>query len=97
MIDLTQFEGFEWDRGNDTKNWKKHRISCSECEEVFFSSPLLLGFDETHSQKGARYYVLGRTNGGRELFVAFAGRGKLIRVISAREMTENERRVYHGA
>ncbi len=97
MIDLTQFEGFEWDRGNDTKNWKKHEVSCAECEEVFFNTPLLLGFDATHSQREARYYVLGKTDAGRGLFVAFAARGKSIRVISAREMTPAERRIYHGA
>jgi len=97
MIDLTPFEGFEWDRGNDTKNWRRHAVTREECEEVFFNSPLLLGYDATHSQKEERYYVLGRTDSGRELFMAFAGRGNLIRVISAREMTAAERRKYHGA
>lgn len=97
MIDLTQFEGFEWDAGNDTKNWKKHKVSCAECEEVFFNSPLLLGLDESHSGREARYYVLGSTDAGRELFVAFVGRGRLIRVISARGMTPQERKVYRDA
>ncbi len=96
VIDLTQFEGFEWDRGNDTKNWKKHRVTREECEEVFFNSPLLLGSDATHSKAEDRYYVLGKTDAGRRLFVAFAGRGSLIRVISARDMTEKERKMYHG-
>ncbi len=97
MIDLTQFEGFEWDAGNDTKNWKKHKVSWWECEEVFFNSPLLLGLDATHSKVEPRYYVLGTTDGERELFVAFVGRGKRIRVISARDMTPKERKIYHGA
>ena len=42
--------------------------------------------------------MLGRSDAGRELFLIFTLRGDLIRVISARDMSRAERKVYrnHG-
>ena len=85
--------GFEWDEGNATKSWKRHRVGRSECEEVFFLEPLVVE-DEAHSQKESRFYALGKTSAGRPLFVVFTVRGDWIRVISARPMSQRERRVY---
>jgi uncharacterized DUF497 family protein len=42
----------------------------------------------------ARYYALGRTVSGRSLFLCFWTDGKTTRVISARDMTEQESRFY---
>ena len=93
MTSVGQWTGFDWDAGNRDKN-AKHRVSDDECEEVFFDLPLLLAPDEAHSQHEDRYHVLGQTNAGRRLFIAFTMRGTQIRVISARDMTRNERRAY---
>jgi len=70
MIDLSSITGFDWDENNREKNWNKHGVLASECEEVFFNWPLLLQPDPSHSQKESRYYVLGHTNPGRRLFIA---------------------------
>jgi hypothetical protein len=86
--------GFEWDEGNADKNWEKHAVADFECEEVFFNQPLVVRRDPKHSQREARYYALGCTGQARLLFVAFTVRRSLIRVISAREMTRKERRLY---
>jgi uncharacterized protein len=94
MIDLSSVTGFEWDDGNRDKNWEKHQVSNSECEEVFFNLPLLLKHDATHSQAEDRYYVLGQTNAGRKLFASFTIRDENIRVISARDMSKRERNFY---
>ncbi len=91
---LTECDGFDWDAGNSGKNWTTHRVSDSECEEVFFNSPFVLRRDLEHSQEESRYYTLGQTDRSRGLFVVFTIRGKLIRVISARDMTRKERRIY---
>ena len=96
MTSLGQWTGFDWDAGNRGKN-VKHRISDDECAEVFFKLPLLLGPDEAHSEHENRYHVLGQTNAERRLFIAFTMRGTLIWVISARDMTRNERRAYDEA
>ena len=93
-FDLTQCEGFDWDHGNQDKNWLKHQVSAMECEQVFFNEPLLLFEDDGHSVKERRYFVLGKTNQDREIFLVFTLRGNLIRVISARDMNKKERMEY---
>ena len=96
MTSVGQWTGFDWDAGNRGKN-AKHRVSDDECEEVFFNLPFLLGPDEAHSEREDRHYVLGQTNAGRRLFIAFTMRGTQIRMISARDMTRDERRAYDEA
>ena len=81
--DLEKCTGFDWDDGNQDKNWEKHDVTDAECEQVFFNDPLVAGADPKQSKRERRYYALGRTDAGRRLFVAFTIRKKLIRVISA--------------
>ena len=94
MLDLSQFKGFSWDEGNNTKNWKIHSVTNEECEQVFFNQPLQLYYDQKHSLDEDRFYVLGKTDAGRKLFLVFTARKDLIRIISARDMTKAERRLY---
>lgn len=94
--DLETCVGFDWDDGNEGKNWNKHRVSDGEAEEIFFHDPLVAGSDAAPSTKERRYFALGQTNVGRPLFVAFTIRERLIRVISAREMTKRELRRYRS-
>ena len=94
VFELLEWEGFDRDEGNLIKNWKKHRVSASECEQVFFNSPSIAGLDQKHSNREPRYYALGVTDAQRKLFIAFTVRKKLIRVISARDMSQKERKVF---
>jgi uncharacterized DUF497 family protein len=93
---LSRIEGFDWDKGKIEKNWERHKVSFIECEEVFFNEPLILQENEVHSSAENRYYALGRTNDERLLFIVFTIRRNKIRVISARDMSKRERRVYRG-
>ena len=95
--DLTKLTGFDWDQGNREKNADKHGVTFRECEEIFFNAPLLLMDDEKHPHLEGRHYVLGKTDAGRTLFVAFTVRRTLIRVISARDMSRKERTIYEKA
>lgn len=97
MIILSHLIGFDWDENNREKNWEKHQVLISECEEAFFNLPLLLQADATHSQKEPRYFVLGCSIAGRRLFIAFTVRKDKIRVISARDMNKKERKIYEQA
>ncbi|MCP3963157.1 MAG: BrnT family toxin [bacterium] len=97
MGNLERTKGFQWDEGNVDKNWIRHRVSWTECEQVFFNQPLVVGEDWEHSDDEDRLYALGHTDAGHDLFVVFTLRGELIRVISAREMTPRERRRYEDA
>jgi len=91
---LSRCTGFQWDEGNAGKNWLKHRVSPSECEQVFFHLPLIPSDDIRHSKEENRYYALGKTDMGRLLFIVFTIRKKNIRIISARDMNKKERQVY---
>jgi hypothetical protein len=96
-MDFSQIVGFEWDSANRDKNWIRHKVSWTEAEEVFFHPPLLVYPDPQHSRAEDRFYLLGRTAEDRRLFVVFTIRRGKIRVISARDMSNKERRIYNEA
>lgn len=91
---LSACTGFEWDEGNSEKNWIKHKVTRSECEQIFFNRPLVVADDEKYSLDEVRYYALGQTDKRRRLFLVFTIRGSLIRVISARDMNRAEKGIY---
>lgn len=93
MIDLDRITGFEWDVGNARKSHDKHAVTQREAEQVFFRSPLFLVEDVKLGQRELRIHAYGVTDEGRRLHVTFTlrGRGTLIRVISARDMSARER------
>ena len=86
--------GFDWDDGNSSKNWHRHRVTDAESEEVFSNEPIVIIRDSSHSSFESRYAARGVTNSGRRLTVIFAIRNGLIRVISARDMIRREERIY---
>jgi uncharacterized protein len=94
VFDWSKLIGFDWDEGNKQKNWEKHQVDYRECEEVFFNEPLLISEDMTHSSQEQRYYVLGRSDAGRRLFLVFTIRSNKIRIISARDQSKKERKIY---
>lgn len=93
-MSLEQFESFQWDEGNESKNWIQHQVSKFEAEEVFFNEPVLLFHDSKHSQVEKRHFVLGKTDADRKLMIVFTARSRQIRVISARDMSKKERKIY---
>ena len=86
--------GFQWDAGNSEKNWISHQVTKSECEQIFFNQPLIIGDDKTHSEIEERYFSLGQTDNSRLLFIVSTIRENLVRVISARDMNKKEREAY---
>ena len=98
MVILEKVTGFDWDDGNSRKN-DRHDVSMAEAEQVFFNAPVLVLPDPAHSQAEPRYHALGKTIDGRRLHVTFTLRngGKLIRVISARDMSKKERTINEQA
>ncbi len=88
---------FEWDPANIDKSYTKHGITPKEAEEVFVSEGAFVVPDIAHSQKEARYIILGKTASGVRLFVVFTVRANTIRVISARKMHTKEVQKYEKA
>jgi uncharacterized DUF497 family protein len=93
-IEIEKCIGFDWDEGNFLKNWEEHRVSASECEQIFFNRPLITAHDKKHSEEELRFYALGQTDAGRLLFIVFTVREYFIGVISARNMNRKERERY---
>ena len=95
-IDLYDVIGFQWDDGNARKSEERHGVSQAEAEQVFADDRLLFDRDIRHSQSEERYNALGRSTNGRLLHVTFTVRneGKIIRIISARDMSRRERNRY---
>ena len=96
-MDWEQCTDFQWDSANAEKIWEKHQVTRRECEQLFFNQPLIVADDERHSAVEQRFYALGKTDGGRQLFAVFTVRDDLIRVISARDMSRRERRAFGRA
>lgn len=90
---LLNSKEFDCDSGNLEKNWLKHGVSPLECEQIFFNQPLIAP-DVKHSQSEERFFALGRSDLDRYLFISFTIRGQKIRIISARDMSRKERKVY---
>ena len=97
MEELSKCRGFQWDEGNSEKNWLAHKVSRVECEQVFFNRLLVAPGNVGAAELERRYYLLGQTDAGRRLFVVFTIRDELVRVISARDMSRRERRIYEHA
>src|SRR5207248_3155822 len=93
MLDLEQIAEFEWDAANSRKSDEKHGVTQAEAEQVFLNEPLLILDDMKHSESEPRFHALGRSTAGRRLHVTFTvrGAGTLTRVISARNMSRQER------
>lgn len=86
--------GFEWDQGNQNKNLLLHQVTDEECEEVFFDVKKRILKDTIHSNTEDRYILIGQTKMQRVLFIVFTTRNNKIRVISARDLNQRERRLY---
>lgn len=88
-------EGFQWDDGNASKNWARHRVTQTEAEQVFLNRPLVVAAAPFKGE--SRQFAFGHTGAGRLLTVVFTVRGSLLRVISVRPMSRRERRGYGQA
>ena len=95
MIDLSVVTGFDWDTGNAEKN-ARHGVTQFEAEQAFFDPEILLSPDTKHSSTELRFQALASSEDGRRLHVTFTlrAKGTLIRVISARDMSRKERKIY---
>ncbi|HVQ38143.1 MAG TPA: BrnT family toxin [Pyrinomonadaceae bacterium] len=83
-----------WDERKAARNLKKHEVPFDEAAAVFSDPLFVIAKDEDHSMEEKRFIILGESNAGRLLVVAYAERGKDTRIISAREATPRERKNY---
>ena len=86
---------FTWTKEKDRFNRRKHGFFLSEVTDVFDDPHLIELYDDVHSTEGEeRYICLGRWQDLMILFVAFTEKNGDIHLISAREATAKEKRIY---
>lgn len=83
----------EFDPNKAASNLKKHGISFAEAEPVLYD-PMALTVEDDGAEGEARFVSVGTGALGRVLTVVWTVRGETIRLISAREATNKERRAY---
>lgn len=94
MVKLPVPLAFDWDQANIEKNWARHKVHYKEAEEIFFNKPLKIFPDKEHSKKEKRFLALGFTKSKRKLAIIFTIREQKIRVISVRDQSKKERKIY---
>ena len=85
---------FEWDPRKADFNLRKHSVSFTEAGTVFGDELAITVPDPDHSKSEERYITIGWSNQRRLLIISHTDRGDRIRIISARELTKAERKVY---
>lgn len=89
---------FEWDKGNELKNWLSHKVANTEAEESFYDEKRLVIEDTKHStSEELRFILFGKTKQGRTLLIIFTIRGEKVRIISARDADKKEVQFYEKA
>ncbi len=85
---------FSWDPAKSISNEEKHGVSFHEAATVF-GDPLAITFpDPDHSVLEYRCLTFGRSRFQKLLVVVHTDSEDEVRIISAREMTRNERKGY---
>jgi uncharacterized DUF497 family protein len=87
---------FEWDQAKAVANRRKHRVSFEEAESIFLDESAVLIDDPDHSRTEERFLLVGLSSTLRVLTVSHCYRkdDDVIRIISARKATRNERETY---
>jgi hypothetical protein len=85
---------FSWDPKKAAANLRKHGVSFEEASTVFRDVLSATGSDPDHSVAERRFVTFGNSNQNRLLVVSHAEEGDTIRIISARLVTRQERKIY---
>jgi len=81
---------FQWDKWNQNKSFKKHKVANHEAEEAFQDKKGVIFEDRKHSQSEKRFILIGKTKRDRLLFTIFTFRVGKIRIISSRNTNRKE-------
>jgi uncharacterized protein len=84
---------FEWDPAKAEANFKKHGVTFSEAEPVFYDEFAITIADESEGLE-ERFVSIGMGLKARVLVVVYCYRAEKIRIISARGAEPSEREVY---
>ena len=85
-----------WDEKKNKENIRKHNISFEEAKTVFYDPKGKLIHDPDHSDEEDRFIILGLSKSLNLLVVCHCYRenDEVIRIITARRATKNEKTSY---
>ena len=86
---------FQWDSQKSTSNLRKHSITFESACEAFFDPFVYYLNDETIDGE-LRETIIGLNTNWQLLYVVYILRDDIIRVISARLVTNTERETYEN-
>ncbi len=86
---------FEWDSQKALGNWHKHQVTFESACEVFFDPFLQPDKDEMIDGE-LRETFIGMTKNWQLLYIAYTLRNDVVRVISARTITRQQRKIYEN-
>jgi hypothetical protein len=85
---------FSWDAKKAAANLRKRGVSFEEASTVFRDALSVTGSDPDHSVRERRFVTFSNSSRNRLLVVAHTEEGDDIRIISARPVTRQERKIY---
>ncbi|MGH8292039.1 MAG: BrnT family toxin [Gammaproteobacteria bacterium] len=85
---------FEWSAAKAAANLRKHGVSFEEAASVFGDALALTFAGPDHSVDEERWLTFGLSHKERLLVVSHAERSGRVRIITAREATKYERKIY---
>ena len=96
---MAQTFDFEWDVRKALSNLRKHSVSFEQAAQVFLDPLAVTVYDDVHAVNEERWLTLGQNKTGglivvAHTYLATGSNSALIRIISARFATREERRAY---
>jgi hypothetical protein len=85
---------FKWGKDKAARNVSDHGVTFNEAATVFDDPYFVALTDDEHSFSEQRYWIIGESEQRRVLLVVYTERGENVRLISAREATAREIKVY---
>jgi hypothetical protein len=86
---------FEWDSSKATANLRKHSVTFELACEAFFD-PFVCYLDDEVIEGELRETIIGLSTNWQLLYVVYAMRDDMIRLVSARLVTNPERETYEN-
>jgi uncharacterized DUF497 family protein len=89
-------DDFEWDDAKAEANFRKHKVRFEHAAEACEDEYALIQLDDSQDYGEERFILIGQAADG-VLSVVYTERNERIRIISAREANDHERRNYRRA
>ena len=89
-------DAFEWDDAKAEANFRKHKVRFEHAAEACGDPFALIELDDSQDYGEDRFILIGQAADG-VLTVVYTERHERIRIISAREANDHERRNYRRA